>query len=297
MGQPLVVAYGMGVDSTALLVGFAHRGIRPDLILFADTGGEKDETYAYRAVVNEFLCRSGFPLVTVVRNQVQDYKNWPPYETLEENCLTNGTLPSIAFGFKSCSLKWKAAPQNRFLKQWEPAQQAWAAGLKVRKAIGYDAGPADLRRRNHAGNENDPRYSYWYPLIEWGWDREECKRQIAKAGLPIPPKSSCFFCTAMKPAEVAPLPQDKLKRIVALEARARPRLTTTEGLWRKPVKGTRGGTPRPGSMTQFIQERNLLPLPVIEAIQRRVPLEIVQNQQRFANGEKTPCWEEFLCSL
>jgi hypothetical protein len=24
---------------------------------------------------------------------------------------------------------------------------------------------------------------------------------------------------------------------------------------------------------------------------------IAQNQQRFANGGETPCWEEFLCSL
>lgn len=36
---PLVVAYGMGVDSTALLVGLHQRGLRPDLILFADVLG------------------------------------------------------------------------------------------------------------------------------------------------------------------------------------------------------------------------------------------------------------------
>jgi hypothetical protein len=34
---PLVVAYGLGVDSTAMLVELAQRKIRPDLILFADT--------------------------------------------------------------------------------------------------------------------------------------------------------------------------------------------------------------------------------------------------------------------
>ena len=37
---PLIVAYGVGVDSTAMLIEFAFRGIRPDHILFADTGGE-----------------------------------------------------------------------------------------------------------------------------------------------------------------------------------------------------------------------------------------------------------------
>jgi hypothetical protein len=38
--SPLVLAYELGVDSTAMLIEFARRGIRPDLILFADTGGE-----------------------------------------------------------------------------------------------------------------------------------------------------------------------------------------------------------------------------------------------------------------
>ena len=47
---PLVVAYGMGVDSTAMPVGLHQRGIRPDLILSA---GKKllDTTHpAFKAV-------------------------------------------------------------------------------------------------------------------------------------------------------------------------------------------------------------------------------------------------------
>ncbi len=42
----LVVSYGVGLDSTAMLVEMHNRGMRPDLILFSDTGGEKPETYA-----------------------------------------------------------------------------------------------------------------------------------------------------------------------------------------------------------------------------------------------------------
>jgi hypothetical protein len=101
---PLVVAYGLGVNSTAMLVEFAARAIRPDLILFADTGGEKPETYAYLRVIRPFLSRVGFPDVTVVRYR-------PPraaYRSLEEQCLHTGTLPSLAYGGKSCSLKWKS---------------------------------------------------------------------------------------------------------------------------------------------------------------------------------------------
>ena len=36
--DPIVVAYGAGVDSTAMLVGLHRLGVRPAMLLFADTG-------------------------------------------------------------------------------------------------------------------------------------------------------------------------------------------------------------------------------------------------------------------
>jgi hypothetical protein len=282
---PLVVAYGMGVDSTALLVGLRNQGVRPDAILFADTGAEKQATYDFEAPLQDWLKREGFPPVVTVRYVPQDFKNWPPYYTLEDNCLTNGTLPGISFGPASCSVKWKQAPQHKWAQQWAPAREAWSAGLKVAKLIGFDASPAD-RRRTYVP-EDERRYTYGYPLQDWGWDRAECQRQIAAAGLPVPPKSSCFFCCAMKPPEVQALSPDEHRRIVVLEARAQPRLRTTEGLWRTTVKGTRGGTPRPGSMTRFIVEQGLLPPDEVAELQARTPTEIVSYQTAFAEG-RTP---------
>jgi 3'-phosphoadenosine 5'-phosphosulfate sulfotransferase (PAPS reductase)/FAD synthetase len=94
---PLVVAYGLGVDSTAMLVELAHLEIRPDLILFADTGGEKPETYQYLGVIQPYLQEVGFPEVTVVRYQPKR----AVYDTLEDQCLHTGTLPSLAYGGKS----------------------------------------------------------------------------------------------------------------------------------------------------------------------------------------------------
>ena len=88
---PLVVAYGLGVDSTALLVEFARRGIRPDLILFADTGGEKPETYAYLPVIQRYLAGAGFPAVVTVRYRPVR----AAYSTLEGQCLHTG-LPWAA---------------------------------------------------------------------------------------------------------------------------------------------------------------------------------------------------------
>src|SRR4051794_28896554 len=94
---PLVVAYGLGVDSTAMLIEFASRGIRPDLILFADTGGEKPETYEYLPVMQRYLAGVGFPAVVTVRYE----PTRAAYDTLEGQCLHTGTLPSLAYGGKS----------------------------------------------------------------------------------------------------------------------------------------------------------------------------------------------------
>ena len=44
-----------------------------------------------------------------------------------------------------------------------------------------------------------------YPLRERGIDRDECSRIIVAAGLPLPPKSACFFCPAMRQIEILQL--------------------------------------------------------------------------------------------
>lgn len=245
---PLTVAYGMGVDSTAMLVGFHQRGIKPDLILFADTGSEKPETYAYLDVIQRWLASVRFPPVIVVRYSPQRFKN-DPYSTLEGNCISNSTLPSLAFGRKSCSLKWKKAPQDKYIDHWPPAERTWAAGDRVLKAIGYDAGPKDAKRAWDLAD--DDKYVYWYPLRGWEWDREVCEREIARAGLPVPPKSACFFCPSTQPHELLELADtspELARRIVAMEAKALPNLQQIEGLWRKATKK------RPGTMTAYLQQ-------------------------------------------
>lgn len=247
MSQILQVADGLGIDSMAMLIGMRDRGIVPTAILFADTESEKQETYAYLPVVQAWCRKVGFPEVTTVKYVVKNFKNWPPYFGLEENCLTNGTLPSEAFGMGSCSEKWKQQPQNNWTKSWAPAIEAWARGEKVRKAIGYDDSSADQKRSCKANRtfkaKPDPNYDYWYPLQEWKIDRKAAIEMIVAEGLPgydpiylaggpvrwiekggIPLKSSCFFCPNMKQNEIDLLPREKLARIVIMEARAKPRL-------------------------------------------------------------------------
>jgi hypothetical protein len=255
-----VVAYGLGVDSTAMLIEFARRGIRPDLILFADTGGEKPETYAYLPIIQRYLDGVGFPEVTVVRYQPK----WAAYHTLEGQCLHTGTLPSLAYGGKSCSSKYKRGPQDRFILSLYPPAELLHRGQRVVRAIGFEAGEA---RRTYAHvvkaigldaseehrltwarsepSEEKPKsreawldrdfFVYWYPLLEWGYNRERCKQIIAEAGLPVPLKSSCFFCPASKKSEIVWLREhhpELLERALEIERNAQAKLTTVKGLGR-----------------------------------------------------------------
>lgn len=294
----LSVSYGLGLNSSALLVGLRRRKIRPDAITLADTGGESDLTYAYYPIISAWLAENDMPPITVVRYVPKDFKNWPPYHNLEQNCLTNGTLPSLAFGFKSCSLKWKVAPQDAYLKSLSRVQAIWAAGGKVRKMIGYDAGPADERRRRDKSLMDPDKFEYEYPLVDWGWDRDRCALEIEKEGLPVPPKSSCFFCPAMKPAEVRALPAEKLRRIVIMEARAQPRLTSIEGLWRTGCKGTRGAEKRPGAITEFIREEGLLPSSEIDRLRETIPADILLTQASYATTHELPeAWPDYLSEV
>ncbi len=146
--EPLVVSFGAGVDSTAMLIEMRRRGIRPDLILFADTGAEKLETYDHLKKMKRWCKEAQFPEITLVRYEPKQVA----YRTLEEECLANETLPSLAFGMKSCSIKWKVVPQHRYLESWRRASGSYR---KIKIAIGLDAGPSDLRRTYAGGKVNN----------------------------------------------------------------------------------------------------------------------------------------------
>jgi len=204
----VVVCYGGGVDSTAMLIKLRDAGIRPDVITFADVGAEKPETYEQVRKIDSWLIAQGFPTVTWVKKIP---KAETGYKTLVGNNEKNETLPSLAFGKKSCSIKWKADPQDYFLKGKSKGpytyarhpiyQEALDRGTKMVKLIGYDAGPADLRRAKNAKVE-DKLFFYAYPLQELGMTRGECIATIVAEGLDVPIKSACFFCPASQKWEL-----------------------------------------------------------------------------------------------
>ena len=226
-----IVSFGGGANSAALIIGMVQRNIPIDLILFADIGAEHPHTYRFIETMGEWLAERELPEITVVRNVDRNGDRL----SLETECLRSNTLPSIAYGYKRCSQKHKIGPQNKFCNNHPACREVWASGEKIYKYIGYDAG--EERRRDNARkyDEKDKKYSKVYALIDWGWSRDDCVREIENAGLPQPGKSSCFFCPSMKKHEIEALKAqypDLFQRAIDLETNALPYLTKIKGLGR-----------------------------------------------------------------
>ena len=222
--QVTIASYGAGLNSTAMLIEMVRRGEFVDAILFADTGGEKPHTYSFLESFSRWLETAGMPPITMVSS------SFKRYSTLEENCLVNKTLPSITFGFKSCSHKWKKEPQEKWANSWQPAIECWESGGKIVKLLGYDAD-----EHHRAKIPEDKKYRYRYPLVEWDWGRDECEASLKEAGIQSPGKSSCFFCPSSKKAEIRALKRhypDLFDRAVAMEQNAKPNLGSVKGLGR-----------------------------------------------------------------
>lgn len=215
------LAYGAGTNSVAILVGWVKRRLvrsQPiDLILFGDTGGEKPHTYEHIEIMNRWLKRRGLPGITTVKKGGSD-------ETLEQVCLRLGVLPAIAYGRKTCSLRFKVEPQERYLNRIPEVRELWERGELVEKLIGFDY--AEERRWARAPLE-DEKYRNRFPLVEWKWARAECIEAIREAGIKLPGKSACFFCPSSKKHEIAELERrypDLYRRALAIEKRAMPKI-------------------------------------------------------------------------
>ena len=237
----LMLAYGGGTNSTALLIELIKRNYNIDYVLFSDTGAERPDTYQHVKHMDDWLKSKGHNGITTLKYYTKDGK----HQTLEDDCHKYKRLPSLAYGFKGCSQKYKRSPQEKFMNNNSNAIAHWKTGKKITKILGYDADEP-----HRAKFTEDNKYLFWYPLIEWDMGREECIDVIKSENIKLPGKSSCFFCPAMKWKEIKKLSTcypDLFDRAVAIEDNAKDSLSSVKGLarrhaWKDLVKMERAQT-------------------------------------------------------
>jgi len=196
-----------------------ERGIRPDLITFADTGAEMPHTMAYVRLMKDKV-REWWGMKIIVARKLYKGK----FEGLLGECLRAGRMPALAYGSRACSVKYKADPQSREIKR---AMKRAGVDHCIR-AIGFGADEG-----HRVKPSKDSWATNWYPLVDWQWRRADCIDAINRHGLPQPGKSACFFCPASKRSEVIAMHDrypDLIGIALRIEQRAQARNTTYRGL-------------------------------------------------------------------
>ncbi|MBT9175624.1 MAG: hypothetical protein DDT22_01308 [candidate division WS2 bacterium] len=172
-----IISFGAGVNSVAMTIQLFRRGeIYP--IIFADTMAEHPETYCYMDYFEkEFIAKYGEKIIRL--HPIENNNYHLPYarKPLEQYLLEKQRVPAVSKGRRACTGGWKREPIEKWIKK------------HCKGAISLIAFSLDEKHRGK------PFPNRKYPLIESKIDREGCKRIIRKAGLKIPIKSGCFFCS------------------------------------------------------------------------------------------------------
>ena len=159
-----IASFGCGVDSVAGLLLNSNY----DEIIFADTGSELPETYAY---LDYFEKKSGLKITKVKSHLGKIYDYY-----FNKRCFP---LPT----FRDCTKKFKITPIRQYLRKKYGKKETFEMSLFIDYSEFHRMRTSD---RNYITN--------CYPLVDQKLTRDELKEIIISKGYELPTKSGCFFC-------------------------------------------------------------------------------------------------------
>jgi hypothetical protein len=191
------ISYGGGVQSTALLVLAAQGRIDFRTFLMANVGHDSESagTIVYlEEYAKPYAAEHGIELVVLDRVMVRSGETRTLFGELTKPGSKSLKIPvrmsNGAPGTRSCTADYKIQVIARELKR--------RGATKDNKAvIGIGISLDEIQRANN--RRCDPHEDIVYPLLDLGLRRSDCARIIRDAGLPVPPKSACWFCPFHRP--------------------------------------------------------------------------------------------------
>lgn len=228
VGPNVVLSYGLGVDSTALLIRWLTDPASRDfdlsdlIVVTSMTGDEWERT-------GELVERHVLPRLRAAGVRFAQVARRGPLEgdglavlsdtarpvrlylagmySLSDEMTAAGTVPQTA-GNRLCSQKAKGKVIDTYLTLYAPQATRHAFGyeaeevaravqcgqhMPIRLVFGFETDEAE--RAVRATAYDTPGRVAEFPLIEWGWDRLDCERYIERmTGVADWPKSACVFC-------------------------------------------------------------------------------------------------------
>jgi len=185
-----IISYGGGVQTAALLVLTTQGKIKNPAThyVFADTGSELQATYDHVDLMFDYTSDYLRPPHTeriefkVVRTDLGPLHEWCGEMMLPMYFADGG------FYRRQCTYRWKISPVRKWLRE-QGAKKA-TVQIGISKEESHRMKDANVKWITHR-----------WPLYELGLNRQDCINIIQQAGLPVPPKSSCFMCPYRKVSE------------------------------------------------------------------------------------------------
>ena len=186
-----VFSYGGGVQSTAALVLAVQGKITYSTFLFCNVGedSENPQTLHYvRDIARPYAEAHGLTFLELQKRRRNGEVD-TIYGRLTRPVSSSIGIPirlgSGAPGNRTCTADFKILVVARWTKrQGATPEQPATIGL----GISLD----EFQRMRTDSGITHERLAY--PLIDLRLDRSACVEIIRHAGLPVPPKSSCWFC-------------------------------------------------------------------------------------------------------
>lgn len=181
-----IFSTGGGVQSTACLVLAAQGKIPYKTFIFSNVGdnAESPATIKYiNEVAKPYAKKHGIEWIDVgwVDRQGNHRDLYDDVMASERSINIPAFMPGGMPGNRNCTVSYKIKPIAKWIKNNAP-------NCTLGKGISTDE-----PHRATPSRESDG-YTSAYPLIELGISRTDCLIIAKDAGLPQPPKSSCWFC-------------------------------------------------------------------------------------------------------
>lgn len=200
------MSYGGGVQSTAIAMLAINRdprllavtgGVVPEMYLFADTGDERQATYAHVWEMARRIVESGATFLATYKGRLSDH--------IIHKALTGGsgtnTLPffvltrsgTAAPDRRGCTAAYKIHQLDRAAKDYFGVRikRGHIGGYLEEPVVQWLGISADEVQRMKSTDEQ--WRSIEHPLIDMGWRRGDCVRYLDELGINAP-RSSCVYC-------------------------------------------------------------------------------------------------------
>lgn len=246
------ISYGGGVQSTAMLVLACQGrlGYQVTDALFANVGDDSEHpaTLQYiRDTASPFAATHGITVHELHRTRRDGTK-----ETLYGRLMTDTAKGRVSDAIpvrgrtgmpmgRACTADFKIKVVGKWLKQ-----HGATADNPATVCIGISTDEI-IRASN---KRTMPYERPVYPLLDLGLDRSACIEVIRNAGLPVPPKSSCYFCPFHRPQMWSEMRRDEPElfwKSAAIEANMNERRAA---IGRDPMYLTRFGKPLPDAIPE-----------------------------------------------